>query len=74
MGIARKGGGGVKACQDGLGHFFPGFPHISHNRIDTSQIHCGYSSNKSFCQRLKLIKYLILNIYQIQPSSTHLLL
>ena len=22
MGIARKGEGGVKACQDGLGHFF----------------------------------------------------
>ena len=26
MGIARKGGGGVKACQDGLGHFFPTLP------------------------------------------------
>ena len=25
MGIARKGEGGVKACQDGLGHFFPTF-------------------------------------------------
>ena len=26
MGIARKGeGGDVKACQDGLGHFFPTF-------------------------------------------------
>ena len=26
MGIAPKGGGGVKACQDGLEHFFPRLP------------------------------------------------
>ena len=25
MGIARKGGGSVKACQNGLEHFFPMF-------------------------------------------------
>ena len=29
MGIAHKGGGGVKACQDGLGHFFSTFARLT---------------------------------------------
>ena len=29
MGIARKGGGGVEACQDGLGHFFSTFARLT---------------------------------------------
>ena len=32
MGIAHKGGGGVKACQDGLGHFFSTFARLTEGK------------------------------------------
>ena len=32
MGIARKGEWGVKACRDGLGHFFSTFARLTKGR------------------------------------------
>ena len=39
MGIAHKGGGGVKACQDGLGHFFSTFARLTEEGVYLGNAH-----------------------------------